>query len=258
MYKYLLYFLPFSLLGQELEVKSHFDAYQVDGSFILHHLEKNNSTFYKENKTEEGYIPASTFKIPNSLIALELGIMEDAKTMIFWDGIERSISAWNKDMTFGEALQVSCVPCYQQIARKVGVENYHVLLNKLDYGNMDVQVNNLDQFWLRGESKISPKEQLNFLKKLYKEELPLSNRSMRIVKDMLLLEETEEYRLFGKTGWAVNGMYNVGWFVGWVENASGTYFFVTHVHALSPKEDLFIRSRKEITQSILSENGLLN
>ena len=255
----LLLVLSDPLIAQQVNVidfAHHFQKYGVEGSFVLYDAQDKNYTVYDQQRNGQGFIPASTFKIPNSLIALELGIMEDENTLIKWDGTERSIAAWNKDMNFATALRVSCVPCYQQIARRVGVERYHKMLNKLDYGNMDVNAQNLDQFWLRGNSRISPLEQVDFLKQLYKNELEVSQRSMDIVKSMLVLEEKEGYVLRGKTGWAIDGEYNVGWFVGWIEKGGKPYFFATNVGATNPDEAKFIQSRIGITKAILKELGL--
>lgn len=249
-------FSSFSQQVTERNFKNHFDEYSVKGSFVLYDLTNKNYTVYNQTGAEKGFIPASTFKIPNSLIALELGIVEDENTTMKWDGTARSITAWNKDMTFGEAIKVSCVPCYQEIARQVGVKRYHELLKKLEFGKMDVSAENLDMFWLRGDSKITPMEQVDFLKRLYKNELNVSQRSMDIVKSMLILEETEDYILRGKTGWATDGDYNVGWFVGWIEKDGKPYFFATNVEATNPDEAKFIQSRVGITKAILKEMGL--
>jgi beta-lactamase class D len=252
----LLLFIPFHLSAQytsEKDFKYHFQKYGVEGSFILYDLHRKSYAVYKRSQSSAGLIPASTFKIPNSLIALELGIVKDENTIMKWDGQERSIAAWNQDMTFGDAIKVSCVPCYQEIARKVGVKRYHQLLKSLKFGRMDVNSETLDSFWLRGNSNITPMEQIDFLKRLYNNELEVSQRSMDIVKSMLIIEDKEGYVLRGKTGWAVEGDYNVGWFVGWVEKDGKPYFFATNVEATNPDEAKFIQSRVGITHAILKE-----
>jgi beta-lactamase class D len=240
----------------EQNFRHHFEKYGVEGSFVLYDLHKKKCTVYNRLQSSSAFIPASTFKIPNSLIALELGIVKDENTIMKWDGRERSISAWNRDMTFGDAIKVSCVPCYQEIALKVGVKRYHQLLKSLDFGRMEVNSETLDSFWLRGDSNITPMEQIDFLKRLYSNELEVSQRSMDIVKSMLVLEDREGYILRGKTGWATDGDYNVGWFVGWIEREGKPYFFATNVEATKPDEAKFIQSRTEITKAILKEMGL--
>ncbi len=121
---------------------------------------------------------------------------------------------------------------------------------------MDVTPENLDTFWLRGKSRITPMEQIDFLKRLYKNELKVTQRSMDIVKSMLMLEETSAYVLRGKTGWATDGNYNLGWFVGWLEKGGKPYFFATNVEAVNPDEARFIQSRIGITKRILKEMDL--
>jgi beta-lactamase class D len=235
---------------------SNFQKYDVEGSFLLYDLHSKKYTAYNQTRNKTGFIPASTFKIPNSLIALELGIVKDENTIMKWDGTERSVTAWNRDMTFGNAIKVSCVPCYQEIARKVGVKGYRELLKKLRFGKMDITAENIDMFWLRGKSQITPMQQVDFLVRLYENDLKISQRSLDIVKSMLVLEEQGDYVLCGKTGWAVDGTYNVGWFVGWVEKDGKPYFFATNVDATNPDEAKFIQSRVGITKAILKGMGL--
>lgn len=250
---------PLILSAQHIskqDFSTYFQEYGVEGSFVLYDLASKNYTIYNRANARKGFIPASTFKIPNSIIALELGIVKDNNTLMTWDSTTRSIPAWNKDITFGEAIKVSCVPCYQEIARKVGVERYHELLKKIRFGKMDVSESNLDMFWLRGNSRITPMQQIDFLKRLYKNELKVSQRSTDIVKTMLILEESEAHVLRGKTGWAVDGNYNVGWFVGWIEKDGKPYFFATNVNATNPDEAKFIKARAGITEAILREMNL--
>lgn len=239
----------------ERDFKKHFDEYGVEGSFLLYDLTEKSYIIYNAARNRQGFIPASTFKIPNSIIALELGIVQDENTFMKWDGTERNIKAWNEDMTFGNAIKVSCVPCYQEIARKVGVTNYHKLLKKIRFGQMDVTTETLDSFWLRGNSNITPTEQIDFLVRLYKNQLGVSKRSVDIVKNMLILEQSENKVFRGKTGWAINQDLNIGWFVGWLEKDGKPYFFATSVEAINPDEAQFIKSRLAITKTILSELG---
>jgi beta-lactamase class D len=252
----ILLLLPFTLTAQRIskqDFSSHFQEYGVEGTFVWYDLQNKKYIIHNRARGKKGFIPASTFKIPNSLIALELGVVADENTIMKWDGTERSIAAWNKDMTFGNAIKVSCVPCYQEIARKVGVKGYRELLKKLRFGKMDIAAENIDMFWLRGKSQITPMQQVDFLVRLYENDLKISQRSMDIVKSMLVLEEQVDYVLRGKTGWAVDGTYNVGWFVGWVEKDGKPYFFATNVDATNPDEAKFIQSRVGITNAILKE-----
>jgi len=131
------------------------DDANVEGSILIYDLRSHAFHSNDFKRSETGFIPASTFKIPNSLIALETDVIANDSTLIKWDGQERGISNWNQDLIFKEAFHYSCVPCYRAIAREVGTEKMKNWLAKFDYGEMVFDTSNIDLFWLVGDSKIS-------------------------------------------------------------------------------------------------------
>lgn len=202
------------------------DAAGVEGAILLYDME--NETYFSNDFAiaETQHCPASTFKIANSLIALELGVVDDEESVLEWDSISRSINNWNQDLSFKEAFHYSCVPSYQEIARQVGAARMDSFLNEFDYGLHDVNANNIDMFWLEGLTKISQLEQIDFLKKFYLGKLSLSERTYQIAKDMMIVEEGSDYKMIAKSGLSVNGD---GWYVGYIEKADNTYFFATYL-----------------------------
>ncbi len=234
------------------EFQTILDSFNVEGSILL--FDPKSDVYYSNdfNWANEQRIPASTFKIPNSIIALELGIVEDENSMFEWDGKDRMMDRWEIDMTFEEALKLSCVPCYQDIARKVGVERMDSMLQVLEFGDMHVTDSTLDIFWLVDGSVINQFEQISFLNQLVNRELMVKNRSMKIVQKMLLLEENNGARLYGKTGWALGDDYSNGWFVGFVEKEGSFYYFATNVSPNSNcSEDEFPSARTNATMKVL-------
>lgn len=198
------------------------------------------------------HLPASTFKIPNSIIALELGVMENDSTISKWDGKPRNLKTWEQDLVFRDAFHLSCVPCYQEIARKIGVESMKKYVTIFDYGKMDIQSSNIDFFWLEGKSGISQMEQIEFLRKFNQSSFPLSGHTYEIMRRMMIIEENSKFTLRGKTGWSVSNNQDNCWFVGWVETQNGQYYFATNVEPGSntSSEDLF-SLRKDITYQAL-------
>ena len=174
-------------------------------------------------RAEKGFLPASTFKIPNSLIALETGVAVDADSTMFpWDRKVRGFDAWNKDHTLRTAFQASAIPVYQDIARQIGPERMRDYVDKFDYGNRDIG-GAIDMFWLDGKLRISAFQQIGFLHKLYRGGLPVSERSQEIVRDIMYLEQSEFGTLRGKTGavgitTAPGSKATMGWLVGWLEH----------------------------------------
>lgn len=230
------------------EFQSIIDSSDVKGSILIYDLNKD---IYYSNDFEwsnKGNLPASTFKIANSIIGLETGVIENDSVIFKWDGEKKWLKNWEQDLILRDAFQFSCVHCYQEVARKVGSKRMNDYVSKLNYGNLEIDSTNIDKFWLEGESRISQMQQIDFLKRLYNFELPISKRTESIMRNIMLIEETDQYKLSGKSGLSNNnGEYN-GWFVGFVEFKNNTYLFATN---LEPKKefdfDSFIKKRLDLT-----------
>lgn len=241
------------LFAQKEEIKDfkkYFDEFNHTGAFVLYDL--NNDTYirYNPDRCNQQFIPASTFKIFNSLAALESGAVKSENEIIKWDGIDRGWIEWNKDMDMKHAFRYSSVWFYQEIARRVGEKQMQLLLNENNYGNKDIS-GGIDLFWLEGGFRVSPDQQVNFLVRLYKNDLKFSERSMNIVKEIMIYEQSDEYTLRAKTGWGIRFELQVGWFIGYLERDDNVYFFATNLESKNPEKGFV--SRIEITKRILSD-----
>ncbi|HWV79931.1 MAG TPA: class D beta-lactamase [Hyphomicrobiaceae bacterium] len=185
------------------------------GAFAAHDPGADRLIVLNAARAETRFAPASTFKIPNSLIALEIGAVKDADEVFRYDGKPRQVKAWERDMTLREAIAASNVPVYQEIARRVGLENYRAWLARLDYGNREVG-KNVERFWLDGPLAISAVEQALFLARLAEGRAPVSERAHAIVREIIRIEAIGDRTLFAKTGW--DG--KIGWWVGWIEQGA--------------------------------------
>lgn len=236
----------------ESEFQTIIDSSNVEGSILIYDFTENK--YYSNNFewANKGRLPASTFKIPNSIIALETNVIKNDSTLLKWDGKKRRLKNWEQDLTLKEAFHFSCVPCYQEIAQKIGVKKMNEYLSKLDFGDMQVDSTNIDVFWLEGESKINQFQQIDFLKRFYKSELPISDLTENIMKKTMVIDDKKENKLSGKTGWSIRNGNNNGWFVGYLETASKTYFFATNIEPKKDSDiDQFLTARKEITHRAL-------
>lgn len=194
--------------------------YDVPGiqhpSFIMRDHTHESVHFVDKEECLRRTLPASTFKIFNSLVALETGIAPDDKLLIKWDGVTRDIPAWNKDLTMREAFQESAVWYYQELARRIGKPTMQRYLDTANYGNKTISV--IDSFWLDNSLQISPDEQVGLIRRLYFNDLPFAERSQRITKSMMLREDSSRYKLYYKTGWGcIENKTDVLWVVGFVE-----------------------------------------
>ncbi len=238
------------------DFEKFFTDHNVQGCFVCLDAGQNRYIRYNPERCRQAFLPASTFKILNSLIGLETGVIADENYLIPWDGVERSIAPWNQDHTLKSAMKHSVVWYYQELARRVGAERMSAYVKKSHYGNEDIS-DKIDTFWLEGALRISPDEQVGFLRRFYEFQLPFSRRSVEIVKSILLQEENERYRLYAKTGWAVRTDRQIGWFVGFVERDRSVYYFATNIES-SCKEALFGPARIEISKAILRDLNILD
>jgi beta-lactamase class D len=142
---------------------------------------------------------------------------------------------------------------YQEIARQVGEPREAEFVKKFGYGNQDVS-GGVDHFWLDGALRITALQQIDFLKKLYFNQLPVSERSSLIVKDMLINEANSKYILRAKSGWADSRTPAIGWWVGWVETDNDTYFFALNLD-ITKDEDA--PKRMIVARQCLASLGIL-
>lgn len=232
------------------------DATGFKGTVLVYDLNQSSYLAGHAERIDRQLIPASTFKVFNSLVALETGVITDHHTVIKWDGVVRGRTELNRDLDLQTAFRISALPHFQELARRIGIERMQKFIDAVGYGNENIS-GGIDQFWLRGGLRISPREQVEFLVRLYREELPFSPKTMAMVKEMMVSEQTSDYTIRSKTGWAVPyGAENVGWWVGWVERGSEVYFFATVLEANAPGET-FGPARQRVTREVLGQLGIL-
>ena len=230
----------------------------MDGCFGL--LDNGNGKFTIYNLPryrDSSYLPASTFKIVNSLIGLQTGKISSDSMVIKWDGIKRRIDDWNKDLTMYEAFRVSAVPYYQEIARRIGKDTMQAWLDTLSYGTKKITTR-IDSFWLDNSLKIKPDEQLGLVKELYFDQLPNFNKyNQEVVKRAMLFENNSNYKLAYKTGWGFNEKnHSIGWIVGWIEENQHPYFFVLNIESADPNLDMW-NIRMKMLKDILKHLGFM-
>lgn len=225
----------------------------VEGAIIISSFDGKMSYVHNSHRSETRFIPASTFKILNTLIALDEGAIKNEKEVIKWDGIDKGLAEWNKDQSIETAFPTSCVWFYQELARRIGSERYAIQLKRLEYGNEKAGPE-VTTFWLEGDLAISAREQIVLLKKLYEESLPYSKAAIRLVKRLMIVQEGPGYVLRAKTGWASRIKPQQGWYVGYVEAKGQVWFFATNLEIRKKGDEVF---RGEITMAALKSKGVL-
>ena len=245
--------LPTVAQAQQPNLAQHFQDLGIEGSIIIY--DQNQGVAYEHNRDRNAapFLPASTFKILNSLIALETGAVANDLAILTWDGVKRSFPAWNRDLNMRTAFQVSGVWFYQVLARRVGYEQMQQWVTDAGYGNQTIgNAEEIDSFWLTGQIRITPQEQIQFLRRLYNNELPFSERTLAMVKDIMVVEQTPDYTIRAKTGWAL--AEEIGWYVGYVEQNANVYFFATNIDI---RDETDLAMRLEVTRRSVETLGLL-
>jgi beta-lactamase class D len=221
-----------------------FGEQKMRGAFVLLDVAADEMTMVNRARAERRYMPASTFKIPNSLIALETGVVRDENEIIPYGGKKQPIKEWERDMGLRDAIRISNVPVYQEVARRIGLERMQAMVERLGYCNRQIGTV-IDRFWLDGPLEISAVEQTRFMARLARRQLPLSARSQTIVRDIIRLEERDGATLYGKTGWATATKPGIGWLVGWVERGDTVRTYALNVDMASvqdaPKRLVIVR-----------------
>jgi beta-lactamase class D/D-alanyl-D-alanine dipeptidase len=229
--------------------KKYFDAGGVTGSILIYDLRQNKFLTNDVSRIDKGFVPASTSKIFHSLVFLETGAVKDENEILKWDGVTRTVPDWNKDQTLRSAVKVSAVWTFVELSKRVGREKMQDFYDRANYGNRNTKGFGED-YWNTGDLRVTQREQINFLIRLYENRLPFSQRSIDVVKEIIVSEKTEEYVLRAKTGWSNAFEPNVGWFVGYVERSTDAYFFALEIDI---KKDADTAKRAEITKNILRE-----
>lgn len=234
------------------DFKKYYEQFKVTGSFALYDVKQNKFILYNQAQFKQTFTPASTFKICNSLIGLETGVIKDENYLIAWDSVVRKNSNWNKDHDLKTAYKNSTVWYYQELARRVGSTAMKHWLDTSNYGNASI-AGGIDRFWLSGGLRISPEQQIDFLQRLHDNKLPFSQRSMNIVKKIMIAKDTLNYVVRAKTGWGNQDGQEIGWYVGYIETKGNVYYFSNCIQTKDANNKDFAKARIDIIYLILND-----
>jgi beta-lactamase class D len=230
-------------------------------TLVVYRLEDERAWISNDARAHQRFVPASTSKIPHTLIALETGAVSGPDEVFEWDGVKRFVDSWNETQDFAAAFKRSTVWIYQAVTPRIGSAALHDWLADFAYGNADTGTpEDVSQYWLKGPLAISAEEQVAFLSHLARRTLPLSARTYELAVPMMVVDSGAGWTLYGKTGWkSVTGETDIGWFVGWLEQtggaAPGTYAFAFNMDMADPGADA--PKRKAAVMQALSDLGAL-
>lgn len=230
-----------------------------EGSLIIVDCSTGSTTDYRPKHSAERLPPCSTFKIWNTLVGVESGAISSPDEMFYrWDGVARTIPEWNKDLTLRDAFRVSCVPAFQNLARRIGVQRMQYWIDAIGYGDRDTSAG-IDVFWLPAQGRktllITPQDQARLMYELVSGRLAFSSGARAVLRDIMRTKETTSGVLYGKTGSGTLGdeTHRLGWYVGYVESKRGTYSFACTVKG----KDVAGRDARAIVETVFTRQGLL-
>ena len=231
-----------------------FDAKGVKGTFVLLEPALDRYRVLDTARANRRFLPASTFKIPNALIGLEVGSIADENEVFHWDGRPKPFAAWERDHALASGMRESVVWMFQEVARRTGKARMREWLERLEYGNGDI-TGGIELFWLQGGLRVSAREQVDFLHRLAEGRLPMTQRAQRLVRQALVVEKTRDCTLYAKTGTVPGGKEAVMWWVGWIERKGRpqAYFAMN----FTPGPATALGDRIDIGRAILRESGVL-
>lgn len=237
---------------ESAEVAGLFKSAGVNGTFVLYDVAAERLIGHDKTRAEMRFVPASTFKIPNALIGLSVGAVKSVDEPLPYGGHPQPFKVWEKDMGLRDAIALSNVPIYQELARRVGLERMRENISRLDYGNREIG-SAVDKFWLHGPLEISAVEQTRFLAKLAQDALPFPKTFQKNVREIILMEQGEGWALYGKTGWENAPGQGVGWWVGWVQKDNRVYAFALNMDILQASDS---GKRVELGKASLKALGM--
>ena len=236
------------------------DAFgELDGALVFVDCSSGRVRTYRLDAANTRFPPCSTFKIVNSLIGIEEGLVTSPQQSFYqWDGVERTIPTWNRDLSFQEAFQASSVPAFQNLARQIGAERMQGWIDKIGYGNRDISAG-IDVFWLPAKGRktimISPIEQAELMRRVIAADVPFSAASLATLKELMFIKKTDRGTLYAKTGSGTDdeGAFVLGWFLGYTESKGKTYAFA----CVAQGKNVMSKQARTIVERVLQKEGLL-
>ena len=219
----------------EINLQEYFDG--VNGTAIFYYPESDTYAVYQKELSEKRSSPCSTFKIFSTYVGLDTGVIQMNDSVRTWNGTRYWYEPWNRDIGLPDAFRQSCVWYYRQVIDDIGQPVMQAYIDEMNYGNRDISdwqgdlnegepLTDLKGFWLESSLKISPKEQIQVLRRIM--EHPEKGELANTLKLLMLTRDDAAtgLKVYGKTGFGrVDGKNTDAWFVGLYERDGKTAYF---------------------------------
>ncbi len=236
-----------------------------EGCFLLYNVKtKAFDKIIGDENCKKEYSPCSTFKVPLAVMAFDAKALKDENVVLKWDGKKDEREVANRDHNAKTWMSDSIVWFSQRLTKKLGVKKVQGYLDGFNYGNRDLRAGITEAWLVRPSSngpalKITAYDQVEFMKKLWADQLPASPRAMKVARELTFLETSPKgFQLNGKTGsnfFDENKKVNLGWFIAHLQKGDQEYIAVANYRDLAPVEAVGYGGprTKEIVKQILSD-----
>lgn len=244
--------------------ENYFDG--MNGAAVIYNPSENSYQIYNQEMALTQRSPCSTFKIISSLIALENKVIVPDDSTRTWSGEVFWNENWNRNINFEDAFRTSCVWYYREVINELGKDVMQEELSNLHYGNCDIsdwegRLNNnnsnraLTGFWIESSLKISPKEQVEVLDRIFGEQSVYSQETQNNLEKVMLLSEQQDRDIvfYGKTGLGKShGIVVDAWFTGFADMTGGRKYFCVYLGETDGK-NVSSTKAKEIAIELVSD-----
>lgn len=228
-------------------LKTVFDKYHVSGTFAVHNNITNRFDIYNLNRyRDSSYAPGATFNIVNALFGVEKGVINNPLSTFSQNPAISSISLKSSFLSPAQTYN-------EYLAAQIGKGYMQTWLDSLHYGTYKIK-NDSTSFWTNDSLKLTPDEQLGFMKKLYFDQLPFQKRTLNMVKQLLVRKENTNYTLCYQQSAQLNTKGElIGWVIGWEEENKHVYFFTLNLTA--PQQTPLLDIQPKMLEEILASKG---
>lgn len=244
-------------LEQETDYSKEFEGMQ--GCAVVYLPETEEYFLYNKAMCDVRESPYSSFKIISALIGLDAEIIDSDSSTMNYDGTTYPVEAWNGNLTFQEAFVSSCIWYFSQIIDCVGQDNVQAVLDELNYGNCDISewdgsginpLPELNGFWLASSLKISPREQVEVLAKIFEGKTEFEQNDIEILKSVMQTYVNDSLVTYGKTGSSGDGQ---AWFVGFAEQENRRSYIAVYLNDRANAGKATGSQAKDIAIAILNK-----
>ena len=235
-------------------------AFGVKSSILVYNQQKNKLITNDSILMKMNVSPIGTFHPYEALIGLESGIIKDTSQTIPLDPTEPRYPNlfWNEDQTIYTALKHQTPWYFKKIATNIKHDKMQNWLTLMGYGNKDLS-GGIDAFWLNSSLQITPRQQFDFLKRLYYYNLPFSFENMRFVRNTFKCTKLKNKNLYTFKVATNQSGKQLSWYIGYIEYINNTYLFVHCIEGNAKKGNPYLETmHSELLHASLKELGILD